>query len=98
MSIDNQYTNTDYTGLNLSDRIDMDNLVIVGMCLSQPIPRNILPPNLTNITFVDCNLDNVILPVSATIIGSSNRMFKPQDDGLDWEIDADGNPTKILGT
>lgn len=94
----NPYTNKDCTGWDLSDRTDMDGITIEGLCLSQESPREVLPPTLTGVTFVDCNLDNVIIPSGNILIRTRNRRFLVQEDGLDWEIDADGNPIKILGT
>lgn len=94
----NPYTNKDFTGRDLSDREDMSDLMIEGLCLSQSTPSHVLPAHLTNTTFIDSNLDNVIVPAGNFMIRCANRRFIPMEDGNDWEIDDDGNPIKILGT
>jgi hypothetical protein len=84
-----KYDNKDFTGHDLSDRKDMDNLTITGLCLSNETPNAfVLPPNLKGVTFVDCNLDNVFIPVGNVMVRGSNRRFKVQEDGEDWIIDA----------
>lgn len=81
------YSNRDMTGWDLSDRKDMDNLVIHGLCLSNETPNaQVLPPKLTGTTFIACNLDNVAIPPGNKLIDCSNRLFKVQEDGHDWCI------------
>ncbi len=93
------YDDKDHTGHDLSDRTDMDGLTIHGLCLSHETPdARVLPPSLRGTTFIACNLDNVLIPDGNTLINCSNRRFKIQDDGQDWEIDENDNPIKILGT
>lgn len=92
------YDNKDMTGWDLRDRQDMDGLTIEGLCLSQCVPSDVLPPTLTGTVFLDCNLDNVRIPQGNLLLRGLNRFYLVQDDGEDWEIDADGNPIKILGT
>lgn len=93
------YSNKDMTGWDLSNRKDMDNMIIHGLCLSHEAPSNCLPPKLTGATFYACNLDNVIIPAGNTVDSTcSNRFFKAQNDGKDWEINAQQTPLKILGT
>lgn len=92
------YSNRDMTGWDLSDRKDMNNKFIHGLCLSHESPSNCLPPKLTGATFYACNLDNVIIPVGNTVDSTcSNRFFKVQDDGQDWLIDAKSSPVRKLG-
>lgn len=92
------YTNCDYTGWDLSGCTDMSGRTIEGMCLSQCTPRAVLPADLTGTTFVDCNLDNVVVPEGNTLIRTANRRYLAQEDGNDWEVDENDNPIKILGT
>lgn len=93
------YDNKDYTGCDLSDRRDMNNLVIHGLCLSNETPNaQVLPADLKGATFVRCNLDNVFIPAGNTLKNCSNRIFKAQQDGKDWEIDINLTPIKVLGT
>lgn len=93
------YDDKDCTGWDLSDRADMDGLTIHGLCLSNESPdAKVLPPNLTGVTFIACNLDNIFIPDGNTLINCANRRFKVQDDGQDWEIDKNNKPIKLLGT
>lgn len=99
MSVENAYRNLNMTGRSLADRTDMDNLEIEGLCLSQErLDSNVLPPNLTGVTFYYCNLDNVLIPPGNTLVNCSNRRYMPMDDGYDWEVDENNQPIKILGT
>ncbi len=82
------YDNKNYTGQDLSNRRDMDGLVIEGLCLSQEIPNSrVLPPQLTGVTFSYCNLDNVFIPPGNVAKNCSTRTFKVQNDGEDWHVD-----------
>ena len=53
------------------------------------------PEKMTGVTFVKCNLDNVTVPRGNTIIQCSQKRFRCQKDGCDWEIDADDRPVKL---
>lgn len=95
----NNYDNQDFTGQDLSDRTDMDGLTITGSCFSHEKPDSqCLPANLTGATFVHCNLDNIFIPVGNTAFECSARRFMAMEDGQDWEVDANNNPIKLLGT
>ena len=91
------YSNKDFTGQDLSNRTDMNGLVIENSCFSQETPdREIFPKDLTGCTFIDCNLDNVFIPEGNKLENCSTRRFKAQDDGKDWIIDEDGKTIKTL--
>lgn len=84
----NLYSNKDFTGHDLSDRHDMNNLIISNSCFSQETPgRRVLPANLLGVTFVDCNLDNVLIPPGNQLINCSRKTFKVQNDLEDWHVD-----------
>lgn len=84
------YDNKDCTGWDLSDRTDMDGLVIEGLCLSQAFPNShVLPESLTGVTFSYCNLDNVFMPPGNTVENCSTRCWQAQNDGEDWLLDPD---------
>ena len=76
------YSNRDLTGFNLSTE-NMDGMTIENSCLSDAT----LPPTLTGATFIDCNMDNVIVPEGNTMIRCSNRTIRLQNDGDDWVCD-----------
>lgn len=52
--------------------------------------------NTHGVTFVKCNLDNVVIPDGNTLINCSTKRFKSQPDGFDWLVDAQNNPTEKM--
>lgn len=89
-----KYSHKDFTGHDLSDRKDMDNIVIENSCFSNETPDAlILPANLTGTTFIDCNLDNVFIPKGNTVVRGSVRRFQVQNDREDWLLDGQGKPS-----
>lgn len=54
------------------------------------------PKGMTGVTFVKCNLSNVIVPEGNTIIDCIQTRFKVQNDRNDWIIDKDNLPVKPL--
>jgi hypothetical protein len=94
--ISDKYSFKDFTGWDLSDRKDMDNLVIYGSCFSNENPDSlVLPKNLKNTIFIVCNLDNVFIPDGNNVLGGSNYRFKVQNDLRDWIIDINDQPIKV---
>lgn len=90
-----EYSHKDFTGRSLADRKDMTGLTITGSCFSQETPdTEVFPPDMTEVTFINCNLDNCIIPDGNRIHGGSNRRFKCQNDGQDWLIDENNNPIR----
>lgn len=75
----------------------MNGLTIHGLCLSNETPNaQMLPANLTGVTFIACNLDNVFIPPGNNLQNCSNRLFKVQNDGEDWLVDAQHNALQPL--
>jgi len=92
------YSFNDFTGANLSGKTDMFDIEIRSSCFSQEKPdSNIFPQNMSGVTFINCNLDNCIIPAGNAVIDCSQRRFKAQDDGFDWLIDKNNNPIERLG-
>ncbi len=89
------YSRQDFTGRNLTEAKDIDG-EIVGSCFSQEVPdSDVFPPD-AKIRFVNCNLDNCLIPEGCTVEGGSQRRFQVQNDLNDWEIDAGGIPTNVV--
>lgn len=90
-----KYSYGDFTGHCLAERDDMDGIAIYGSCFSQEVPdTESLPKGLNGVTFVACNLDNVLIPPGNTVIDCSQKRFQVQNDGNDWLIDDKGMPEK----
>jgi hypothetical protein len=69
---DDVYSFKDMTGWNLSTKTDMDGRTICRSVLSNETPdAQVLPPTLTGVTFVGCNLDNVDIPPGNTVVSGS---------------------------
>lgn len=71
--------------------------IFVGYCFSQELPdTDVFPDGATGATFVNCNLDNCLIPGGSTVSGGSQRRFRAQQDGLDWLLDDDDQPVSRL--
>lgn len=73
-----------------------DGTNVYASCFSKEEPDfTLFRPNMRNVTFYNCNMDNVRVPQpnNNQIIGGSNRRYKVQNDLNDWEIDITGQPT-----
>lgn len=70
-----------------------DGKVIYASIFLHEVPdQHIFPEDMKNVTFVNCNLDNVFVPDGALVIGGSRRRFKVQNDKEDWIVDNLNNP------
>lgn len=90
----------DFTNWEFKSRpeYDFNNKVIYSSCFMQETPDSDIFGNIIRgAVFINCNLDNVIIPEGNTIImegGGSQKRFKNQNDGNDWEIDEENKPTR----
>jgi len=93
---DDNYSHKDFTGRELLDK-DLSGITIFGSCFLQEIPDSkIFPDNMTGVTFINCNLDNVFIPAGNETIGCSQRKFKVQNDMIDWILDTDLKPKEPI--
>jgi hypothetical protein len=93
--INTQYSQKDYTGKTFTNRpaSDFNNKTITGSCFYQPnstdqvIEVNVFPANVTGVTLIACNVDNVKLPAGVTLVGTLNCHRKiVLIDGEDTEV------------
>ena len=92
-----KYSLKDFTGRTLKDAEDLKDMIVYASCFSQETPdSHIFPENMKDITFVNCNLDNVYIPAGNTIVGGSQRRFKVQNDKMNWFVDKNNNPIEPL--
>jgi hypothetical protein len=106
VTYNDKYSFRDFTGQKLLDVKDLEGITIFGSCFSQELLGEIskgsvkvFPDNIKNITFINCNLDNVKVKPGWTTTGCSERNFKVKKDKNgkdlgDWIIDTDGNYIK----
>lgn len=93
------YSRKDFTGRTLIEATDLNDQTITGSCFSQETPDSeIFPVGMTGVTFINCNLDNVVIPDGNTLIDCSNRRFQVQNDLNDWEIDHNDEPVKLVNS
>lgn len=96
--VDDKYSFKDFTGWDLTNRKDMNDIVIYGSCFSNETPdAKVFPEDMSGVTFIVCNLDNCTIPDNHnTVLEGSQRRFKVQNDLRDWEINALNQPVKVL--
>lgn len=69
-------------------------VVIYASDFSWETPNsNPWPDGMTGVTFIKCHLNNLIIPPGNTVIDCSQKRFAAQNDGNDWLIDNNNNPT-----
>lgn len=71
---------------------------IYGSVFYNEVPDSkIFPKGMKGVTFVNCNMDNLIIPEGNEVIytnGLSQKRFENQNDGNDWLIDENNEPVK----
>lgn len=77
---------------------EFNNSEIRGSCFYQQVVPNtqVFPTGITGVIFVECNLDNVLVPVGNTIKGGCHRRIMIQNDLEDWIIDDSLKPTEPI--
>lgn len=100
--VNDKYSHKDFTGRTLLD-VDpkqLNGTEIHGSCFYQEwqgenwLRREIFPNGMTGVTFVGCNLDNVLVPDGCVMLDCKNRVIRLQNDLDDWLCDEDARPTQ----
>ncbi len=99
-NFDDELSLKDFFNKDLSKSgIDFNDKFIYGTSFGNESPDfETFPKGMTGVTFVNCNLDIIIIPKGNTYIytnGLSKRRLKVQNDLNYWLIDEDDNPIKI---
>lgn len=95
-TLNDAYSFKDFTNRSLADRV-IRNTVVYGSCFLHETPDSVtFAANMSGVTFIKCNLDNVIIPAGNTIISCSQRRFKVQNDLRDWEVSALNVPLSLI--
>jgi hypothetical protein len=96
IEISDEWSRRDFTMQSLHEA-EIRPCIIYQSCFAQEKPdTEVFPPDMLGVTFINCNLDNVKLPVFNEVIGGSQRRISIQNDLRDWEVDEDGQPIKVL--
>ncbi len=97
LDYNDEYSNKNFHDIDLSNRTNMNGIVIYSSLFYSEIPdTNVFPENMNGVKFVNCNLDNIIIPEGNVLQNCSNKRFKVQNDGNDWLIDENNKPIKPL--
>ena len=85
------YKQFDYYKLSFKDvdPSEFNGTEIVGSCFYQPGSgmQDIFPSDLVDVTFIDCNLDNILVPFDCSVVRGSNQCIFVQNDLEDWICD-----------
>jgi len=75
------------------DAKEFNDSEIIGACFYQDTPySNVFPPDIEDVVFERCNLDNVNIPAGATVKGGTNQHIATMNDGEYWIVGIDGKP------
>lgn len=97
-----KYSFRSFLGQSLLAATDLDGITIYASNFAQVAPDTaVFPANVTGLVLVCNNLENVIIPVGATVDDRGGtcgirRRVKAQNDGRDWEIDTQNKPVKVV--
>ena len=97
MAINEKYSHKDFTHKILTDTKpeEWNDTEVVNSCFYNEKPlTKVFPDGLKGVTFIRCNLDNVVVPETCTIEGGTNKLIQVQNDLEDWILDKDLNPVE----
>ena len=106
MARNEKYSHKDFTGQSFKDILaeEFNNSEIVGSCFYHEahedeleVLKDVFPANVIGMKLINCNLDNVKIPVGAELVGNCcNRRIKVQNDTEDWVLDDNMNPIEPI--
>lgn len=94
ITFNDDYSFGNFSNQDLAHFDDLRDMVIYSSQFYWEKPNSRpFPAQATGLTFINCNLDNIVMPPDAIIQNCSQRNFKDQNDGEDWFVDGNGLPT-----
>lgn len=87
---DNDYSFKNFQYRNFIDdiQVDLSGKVIAGTNFSREQPGSIIfPETMTGVTFVKCDLSNIVIPEGNQVIECSTQAYQVQNDREDWYLD-----------
>ena len=98
IKFDDKLSGKDFTNKNLRDiKIIPGTVIYASVFYQENKPdEHIFPEDMAGVSFYNCNLDNVYIPLGNTIIGGTHKKMMVQNDLRDWEIDKDSKPIKVM--
>lgn len=99
-----KYSFQDFTNQHLRAATDLNDIIVMGSCFYQVCPEDFLgdplmhifPKDMCGVTFVECNLDNVYVPLGNAMYECSHRRIKRMADGEYWFVDENIKPTEPI--
>lgn len=97
IEFDDKLSGKDFTGKSLKDEHILPGTNIYASVFYQENKpdEHIFPEDMAGVSFYNCNLDNVYVPLGNTIIGGTHKNMMVQNDLRDWEIDETAKPIKV---
>jgi hypothetical protein len=95
VTYDLKYSFRDFTN---NPKVDIpDGTIVYASVFYQETPNShIFREKMKKVTFVLCNLDNVVIPPDNTVMGGSHKRFQVQNDLRDWLIDENNKPIEVM--
>lgn len=88
---------------NYADRMEVSfprgTTVYASVFYRESPDSNVFLSTMTGVTFVECNLDNVVLPVGnelKNVYRPSKRRFFVQNDWRDWILNDSNEPVELI--
>lgn len=92
-----EYSHKSLSHVNLTNADIPPGTKIRSSCFSREEPDSVIfPSDMTGVTFVNCNLDNIVIPPGNTLVDCSNKRFEVQNDLNDWIIDHNDDPVQLV--
>lgn len=93
-----KFSNRVFTNRLVKDHYKLpNNIIIYGSSFYHEKPdTKTFDDTLRGVTFINCNLDNIKVPMGNVLIDCSTKRFMAMDDGFDWEVDKDNKPIRKL--
>lgn len=95
---DDLLSGRDFTGWEFLSRPEYDfkGKVIYATCFAQESPDSpIFDPSLKGVTFLRCNLTNVLVPPDCTVIDCVTTRVETKNDGRVWEVNEQNEPVRL---
>lgn len=95
---DDAYSLQTLTGKSFVEKGIPQGTVIYKGYFSSEIPDTVIfPANMKGVTFVNCWLDNIVIPAGNTLVNCSTVTYQAQNDLRDWKLSDDTRqPIKVL--
>ena len=97
--VDDELSFKIFTNWNLKEhQFDFNGKTVYASSFYNETPdSDILPDGIKDVTFLKCDLNNIIIPEGNTVIDCSQERIELMNDMRDWITDPEGNAQKVVG-